>query len=386
MACLLPMSPDQQVHIFISAGEVSGDLHGASLIRAIRQQQPECRISAIGGPQMREAGCDCVEQMESLNVMGLGDVIKALPRIRRVAAKVEQWVKDEQPDVVVLIDFPGFHMRLGPKLRALNVPVIQYIAPKLWAWGRWRVKRLKGSQDYLASILPFETEWFQQYGIQADYVGNPSASSCRHGWSAEEFRQKADIAVGSRTLALLPGSRSGELARHASLLAQCFNELRKAMPELVGIVPRAPGISDQQLQPLLDAGVVCIDRMQEGYALRCDAAVAVSGTATLELALWDVPTVLVYRNSPLMIWLARKLVGTDCAGLANILLDDREVMPELIQEFATVDNIVVHLKPLLADTVAAATQKQEFAELRRRLGDSDPSEQVARMCNRIAGR
>jgi len=375
---------DKAMHIFISAGEVSGDLHGAALIRALRSLYPECRISAVAGPQMRAQGCSVVEHMESLNVMGLGDVIKALPRIRRIGENIQTWLVQAQPDVVVLIDFPGFHMRLGQKIRKLNMPVIQYIAPKLWAWGSWRIKRLQQSQDRLACILPFEPDWFARFSITGCYVGNPSALACREGWSTEAFRQHIGVSDDTKVLALLPGSRAGELARHATLLADSFTILQQNIPGLIGITPRAPGVSDAQLAPLIEAGVQCIDRMQDGYALRADAAIAVSGTATLELALWDVPTVLVYRNTPMMIWLARKLVGTRCAGLANILLDDQEVMPELIQEFATVENIVEKTRSLLRDSQIADQQRQLFSALRQRLGTTNPSEQVAHLCMELA--
>ena len=370
---------NQPMHILISAGEPSGDMHASAVIRSLRALHPEMRISAVAGEAMRQAGCEVVEDMQSLNVMGLGDVIKALPRIRRVEKGLLDWAAEERPDVVILVDFPGFHLRIGKKLRALGIPVIHYIAPKLWAWGAWRVKKLKASQDKLASILPFETDWFAQRGIEASYVGNPSAYACRAGWSNAELKARLGLPADCTLLALLPGSRPGELARHAPLLAEVLAELRPSMPELEVVVTRAPGITDEQLRPLLDAGVHCLSRMEEGYALRADAAVAVSGTATLELALWDVPTVLVYKNSASMIWLARKLVSLNCAGLANILLGDREVMPELIHEHATVENIVAHLSPLLKDSAEAAGQRSEFEHLRNLLGEQNPADGVAAM-------
>jgi lipid-A-disaccharide synthase len=367
--------------ILISAGEASGDMHAAAVIRSLSRLMPDAEIHGVAGPAMRAAGCHTLIDMNQLNVMGIGDVVRALPRIRRVADEISAWVESERPDVVILVDFPGFHMRLGERLRRLGIPVLYYIAPKLWAWGKWRVKRLRRAQDRLASILPFEQEWFAPHGIQAEYVGNPSAWECKDGWSRDELKQRLGVPADEPLLALLPGSRPGELARHTELLANAWREIRAHMPGPAhAVVTRAPGVSNVQLQPLIDAGVLLLDRLEPAYALRADAAIAVSGTATLELALWDVPTVLVYRGSPLMIWLARKLVGTDCAGLANILLDDREVMPELIQEYATVERIVAETLPLLQGGDAAVVQRREFARLRELLGGQNPADGVADMC------
>jgi len=354
-------------------------MHAAGVITALKKQSKDVKVSAIAGPAMREVGCEVLSPMESLNVMGIGDVLKALPRIHRIGKDICDWAEHTRPDVVILVDFPGFNMRLGEKLRKLGIPVLYYIAPKLWAWGHWRVKRLQRAQDRLACILPFEPEWFADKGIDADYVGNPSALACRYGWSQEELKQQLGITPNTPLLALLPGSRRSELAIHTGLLAKAYIKIKEQLPELEAVTTRAPGVSNQQLKPLLDAGVQVLDRLEDDYALRADAAIAVSGTATLELALWNVPTVLVYKSSAFTIWLGRKLVGTTCAGLANILLDDKPVMPELIQEQATLDAMVKEILPLLNKEHAALQQMASFDELRQRLGDKNPSEAVANM-------
>ena len=354
-------------------------MHAAGVIRALKKQYKDVSVSAIAGPAMREAGCEVLCSMESLNVMGIGDVLKALPRIWRIGKDICDWAEHTKPDVVILVDFAGFNMRLGEKLRKLGIPVLYYIAPKLWAWGHWRVNRLRRAQDRLACILPFEPEWFADTGIDADYVGNPSALACRYGWSQEELKQRLGITPNTPLLALLPGSRRSELAIHTGLLAKAYIKIKEQLPELEAVTTRAPGVSDQQLIPLLDAGVQVLDRLEDDYALRADAAIAVSGTATLELALWNVPTVLVYKSSAFTIWLARKLVGTTCAGLANILLDDKPVMPELIQEQATLDVMLKEILPLLNKESAAMQQQASFDNLRQRLGDKNPSEAVANM-------
>ncbi len=372
----------QHLKVFISAGEASGDLHAAAVIQALKAQVPHdapIEISGIAGAMMKAQGCSPIGDISELNVMGIGDVVKALPRIRRVGKRVIAWAEREKPDVAILVDFPGFNMRLGEKLKALGIPVLYYIAPKLWAWGHWRVKRLQRAQDKLACILPFEPEWFSNQGIDSTYVGNPSAVSCQSGWSKLELREQLGVSENIKILALLPGSRKSELKNHAALLANAYEKILQKYPDIQAVTTRAPGISDEQLKPLLDVGVKILDRLDENYALRVDAAIAVSGTATLELALWDVPTVLVYKSSALTIWIARKLVGTECAGLANIILDDKPVMPELIQEQASLQAIVKHILPLLEGGQQAKLQHQAFSHLQQHLGSHNPSRSVATM-------
>jgi lipid-A-disaccharide synthase len=368
----------QTIKIFICAGEASGDMHASAVIRAIQNISPQAEFFGVAGPMMSRAGCSAVHSMNELNVMGIGDVIRALPRIYRIEGSLCKWAEDSQPDVAILVDFPGFNMRLGRKFKQMGIPVIHYIAPKLWAWGAWRSKKLKKSQDCLASILPFEVEWFKERGIKASYVGNPSAVACQDGWSSQQLKDRLGMEESGRLLALLPGSRPSEISRHASLLSEAYLEIRKKYPDLKAVTSRAPGVTDNQLMPLIHAGVMVIDRMESGYAMRADAAIAVSGTATLELALWDVPSVLVYRSSPGTVWLARRLVQTKCAGLANILLGDKPVMPELIQEYATVKNIIDELSQIL-DGPASLAQRKRFVELRTVLGDQNPSDRVSRL-------
>ncbi|WP_018294876.1 lipid-A-disaccharide synthase [Mariprofundus ferrooxydans] len=356
------------MRFFISAGETSGDMHAATVVAELQNRFPAASIHGIAGSGMQAAGCLPLHDMAELNVMGFVEVLAALSRIRRVEASVLDWCKEQRPDVAVLVDFSSFHMRLGRKLRKLGIPVIHFIAPKLWAWGGWRVRKLIRSQDALACILPFEPEWFGERGVDARYVGNPSAEACVAGWTSAELKQRLGVSEEQTLLALLPGSRPQELRTHVPLLAEVLQQARQHAPDIACVVPVAPGVEMHALDALWQAGAVPLKREEQGYALRADLAVAVSGTATLELALWDVPTLLVYKTSALFAFLARRLVQLRCAGLANIILGDKPVMPELIQQACTVDNIMAHLLPLLDDGKSAAAQRTAFKQLRQRLG------------------
>ncbi len=366
-------------HFFISAGETSGDFHASTVVAELMLRFPQAKVTGVAGSQMIDKGCVPLHHVHELNVMGIGDVLRSLSRIRKIEQSILNWCRENRPDAVVLVDFSSFHMRLGRKLRALGFPVIHFIAPKLWAWGSWRVNKLKQSQDRLACILPFETQWFAKHGVDATYVGNPSVIACEHGWSRSELRQHLGVGEEQPLLALLPGSRPQELKMHVALLAQTLEAVRSEIPNIACVVPLAPGVKMEALDLLWQQGALPISRTEAGYALRADAAVAVSGTATLELALWDVPTVLIYRASPLMAFVVRRLIKLNCAGLANIILGDRPVMPELIQENCTLENILPALLPLIRDSKAAELQRSEFVRLRALLGQQRPAVGVVDM-------
>ncbi len=360
---------------FISAGETSGDFHAATVITELKRRFPNSEVSGIAGTQMQQQGCIAIHHTHELNVMGIGDVIRSLSRIRRIEKSILLHCSEQQPDVAILVDFSSFHMRLGRKLRQLGIPVVHFIAPKLWAWGSWRVAKLIKSQDKLASILPFESEWFKNHGIkEIKYVGNPTAITCaQQGWSKRELKQHLGISTDQPLLALLPGSRPQEIKTHVPILAETLKQLKQHLPNIACVVPLAPGIETSALEALWKLGAKPIERTLEGYAMRADAAVAVSGTATLELALWNTPTVLIYKAAPLMAFLARRLVKLRCVGLANIILDDRPVMPELIQENCHIDQIIAELLPLIRNEAPAVQQRAEFSKLQETLGQEKPA-------------
>lgn len=371
---------EQMTRFFISAGETSGDFHAATVVSELKLRFPNANISGIAGSQMQQQGCIPIHHMHELNVMGISDVLRSLSRIRMIEKSILTHCCEQKPDVAILVDFSSFHMRLGRKLRQQGIPVIHFIAPKLWAWGSWRVKKLQKSQDKLACILPFEVEWFQQHGIKhIEYVGNPSAIACQHGWSATEIKQRLHINTTQSLLALLPGSRPQEIKTHVPILADVLKKLQQHQPDLVCVIPIAPGIAMTDLDPLWHLGAIPIERTLEGYAMRADAAVAVSGTATLELALWNTPTILIYKAAPLMAFLARHLFKLGNVGLANIILDDQPVMPELLQDDCQPDKIIAQLLPLIRNEAPAQQQREAFIPLQRVLGQNRPASGVVDM-------
>lgn len=380
-------SPSKTYRILLSAGETSGDLHTAALIKALKAQCPEgvsLEISGIAGSLMQAEGCAAVRDMSELNVMGFGDVIKALPRIKAVERDMVAFAAEFKPDMVVLTDFTSFHLSLGKKLRTQGLFVTHYIAPKLWAWGAKRISKLQQSQNRLACIFPFEQDWFSQRGIKdAQYVGNPSAYACLGGWRKGELKARLGLAEDEPLLALLPGSRPSELKRHVQLLADTYSRLKAEKPELKAVATLAPSVKAETLKPLTDVGVLLLERTEDNYALRADAAIAVSGTATLELALWDTPTVLVYKTSAFSWFIGQRLIKGRCVGLANILLlgdapSSQGIVPELLQDDASIEKIVDTVVPLLCGETQPQTEA--FVDLRDLLGTENPADKLAALC------
>ncbi len=373
--------------VLMSAGESSGDLHASAVIKQLKAQTPDgvsLEIAGIAGSMMQAAGCKPIHDMDELNVMGFGDVIKALPRIKAVQRDIAHFAETFKPDMVILTDFTSFHLGLGRTLKAQGLFVTHYIAPKLWAWGEKRISKLQKSQNRLACIFPFEQTWFTERGIKdAVYVGNPSAYACQGGWSKAELKQRLGLKESDQLLALLPGSRPSEIKQHVALLAEAYLRLKQNQPDLKSVATLAPSVKPEALKALTDVGVLLLERTEDNYALRADAAIAVSGTATLELALWDTPTVLVYKTSAFSWFIGQRLIQGRCVGLANILLlgdvpSSEGIVPELLQHDASIENITKEVLPLLqGDT---QQQLQAFAELREMLGTDNPAEKLAALC------
>jgi len=381
------VSAKKTYRVLISAGETSGDLHASAVIKELQAQTADglsLEIAGIAGPLMQEAGCRAVRDMDELNVMGFGDVIKALPRIKAVERDMVAFAAEFKPDMVILTDFTSFHLSLGRKLRAQGLFVTHYIAPKLWAWGAKRITKLQKSQDRLVCIFPFEQQWFTERGIQdAQYVGNPSAYACQGGWSKQELKARLGLSEDEPLLALLPGSRPSEIKQHVQLLADVYARLKDKQPKLRAVATLAPSVKPETLKSLTDVGVLLLERTENKYALRADAAIAVSGTATLELALWDTPTVLVYKTSAFSWFIGQRLIKGRCVGLANILLlgdapSSQGIVPELLQHDATIENIEAAVLPLLCGETQQ--QIQAFADLRTLLGADNPAVTLAGLC------
>jgi lipid-A-disaccharide synthase len=324
------MSSASPLRLWISAGEMSGDLHGALLIQALRARSPGLRLMGMGGPAMRALNFESFFPAEALSVMGLTEVLVRLPGIFRLLRNIESRLKKERPDGLVVIDAPEFHFRVIRAARRLAIPVYYYISPKLWAWRPGRAGFIRAHVRRLISILPFEADFYRKFGMEVDYVGNPLLDSL-------DLPALDRIAPVPGRIGLLPGSRPKEVSALFPAFGRAAELLLRLRPDLEFHCVVAPGLSEDFLRSFwAGSAPLRFCPAEERYACvrGCEFLLAASGTAVLESALIGTPAVIAYRMSPLTFALARRLVKVPWVGLPN-LIAGREILPELLQEEAS---------------------------------------------------
>ncbi len=363
--------------VLISAGEPSGDAHAAAFVTALRRQAPELVLEGVGGPRMAAAGVSLMERIERLTVIGFVEVLHKVPAHWRLLKAIERRLARGDVRLVVLVDYPGFHLRVAEVARRAGVPVLYYIAPQLWAWHESRVKRLAAAITHLAVILPFEEDFFAARGVRTTYVGHPLLDR-----PAQPERAALKRALGldptRPVLGLFPGSRAQETARlwpRFRDAAELVQATRREVQCVVGAT--AGGVYDEP-------GVVRVigDRAVECFGAS-DAALCKSGTTTLEAALASTPLVVAYRLHPLSYALARRLVKVRWIGLVN-LVAGRAVAPELIQRAVTPLNLAQAVLPLLDPTSPEhAAQLEGLGDVRRRLGGPGAADRAAALARSL---
>lgn len=361
---------------YLIAGERSGDLHGANLIRSIRQHDPQAQFRAYGGEQMETAGATLVRHYREMAFMGFVEVARNLGTIRRIMRECQADLLAHRPDVLILIDYSGFNLRIAKFAKAHGIRVFYYIAPKVWAWNPSRAKKIKASVDRLFTILPFETEFFARYDYKVDYVGNPLLDALVQFRPDPQFRTKitgvARPGQERPIIALLPGSRRQEiLGMLPTMLAAT-----RHFPDyqfVVGTVSNLPtSLYDELLNNYPDVGRV----NDAAYDLLtvATAALVTSGTATLETALFTVPQVVCYKASKLFYAIAKRAMSVRFISLVN-LIADREVVKELIQDFRE-DTVVSELQAILPGGSRRTDQLAGYADVRQRMGEPGASERA----------
>lgn len=325
--------------LLVVAVEASADLHGAAVLRELQALRPGLRAFGAGGPRMRDLGFEALVRAEDLSVMGVAEVLPALPRVLDALAALGDAAGERRPRAALLIDSPDFNLRLARRLRELRIPVAYFIGPSVWAWRTYRVRQIARDVARMLVILPFEAQFYLQHGVQATYVGNPLADEKRPAPSSLPLDPRRPA------LALLPGSRLQEILRLWSPMLAAARELRAQRPELQLIVPVAPTI-DRALLHAED--VIFVEGRAPEVLAASTAAIVASGTATLEAALAGTPLVVVYRTSWPTWLVGRLLVRVPFVSLVN-LLAGRALVPELLQADCTTGRIAAATAPLLAE-------------------------------------
>lgn len=365
----------------IVAGEASGDLHSARLVRAIRELSPQEEIEFFGaaGPEMRQAGVEAIVEADGISIIGLPEILRAVPMFLRIMRRLVSAADSRRPDAVILVDFPDFNLRLARALKKRGHRVIYYISPQIWAWRRYRIRTLRKYVDLIISILPFEKAWYEKNGVKhVVYVGNPLVRDVHPSGSRAEFCSRHGLDPDRPIIAMLPGSRRAEISRIAPILSETADRMSAANPHLqfVFAVQKGKGNSVAEFlnsKRLLGAKIV----EGETYdALAASAAAAVtSGTATLEAALLGVPSAIVYRASRLNYRLLRPLINVEYFGLINLIAGE-PIVKEFIQDAFTPENLSAEIFRLLEPETATAI-KAKMAAAIERLGSGGASRRAA---------
>ncbi len=357
------------------AGEPSGDAHAARLVRALRERGP-VRVRAVAGPALRSAGAETIVPQEELAVIGFSGILAKLPVLLRARRALLHEVDTFRPDAVVLVDYPGFNLRLGPALKRHGARVLYYIAPQVWAWHAERARQMAAWVDRLAVVFPFEESLFREAGVPTTFVGHPLLDGLAPETDEASFRAELGVHPHARIVGLLPGSRRGELHAHGNVLLDAARLLLAGRADVVPVLALAPGLSADGLDPRLLAGTRVVHertRCVQAFASCCAVA---SGTATLETALFGTPLAIVYRVGWLNHAIARRVVRLSHIGLPNIVAG-AEVAPEFIQHAFRAGAVAGALARWLDDPAEAARQRAALAVVRERLGGPGASRRVA---------
>lgn len=372
--------------IMFSAGEASGDMHAAAVAAEIRRLCPDAELFGMGGASMARAGVRILYDIKDLGIIGVVEVIRHLPLFFRLRDLLREAMEREKPDVLVCVDYPGFNMKIAHLAKTMGIPVVYYIAPTIWAWNKSRAKPIARDVAQVASIFPFEAEAYRRAGARVTFVGHPLADVVKPSMTEDEALTHFGADRDARRVLLMPGSRKNEVAGLLPVMLEAARRLHRDM-KCQFFLPRAETIPREMLNGVLADAPELSVKVTEGrqYDLMriCHACAASSGTATLETALMELPTVLTYRLAPVTWMLAKLLVHVKYAGLPNLLLD-REVTPELLQDRVTGGNIYTILHTWLTDENARQANIQGLREVRMALGEGGAVRRTAELVLRTA--
>jgi|SRR5690606_4199976 len=363
------------MNYYLIAGETSGDLHGANLIRALKKLDTKASFRFVGGDSMeKEADQKAIIHTSAMAFMGFVEVLANIFTILKNLKWVKKDLLNHRPDALILIDFPGFNLKIAEFAKKNNIRVFYYISPKVWAWNQKRVLKIKKVVDHMFCILPFEVDFYKKWGMKIDYVGNPLLDAINRFEPEEDFKKKYGLS-SKPIVSLLPGSRKMEISKHLPLMAS----LPKYFPEYQFVIAGAPNFSESYYQKFFSA-----DRLpvvfNHTYDLlsHSEAAIVVSGTATLETALFHIPQVVVYKANAVSIWLGRMLIKVKYISLVNLIMNV-PVVRELIQDEYNLDLVRDEVDRLLHNESYRVNMLQNYRALDHRMGEVGASERTAKL-------
>jgi lipid-A-disaccharide synthase len=367
--------------VLIVAGEASADLHGSRLVTALKRLDPGLTFWGIGGRNMEEAGVRILFNSSEMAVVGLTEVLPRLATITRAYLKLKTLLRNDQPVLLILMDYPDFNLRLARAAKRFHVPVLYYISPQVWAWRKGRVETIRRYVDRMAVILPFEKDFYRERGLDVEHVGHPLLEEIPADIDGQKARAELGLHHAAPVLALLPGSRKEEVANLLPPMIEAAERIRSKVEHLKCLLPRASTIPAELLDGLLKKSSLDVQVIQ-GDVYRvlkaCDLALVASGTATLEAAILETPMVIVYRVSFFSYWIGRMVIRVPFIGLVNLVAGE-EVVPELIQGDVNPERLAQEALDILEHDGKRRNMVRKLHALRETLGQGSASEKTARI-------
>ena len=366
--------------ILLVAGEVSGDLHGSHLVEAIQSVDPEIQFFGVGGEGLKRTGMELLYPSQSLSVVGITEVFFKLSAILKALQGLKKSIERERPDLVILIDFPDFNLRLAKIAHRRGIPILYYISPQVWAWRPRRIKLIARLVKKMVVLFPFEVPLYEAVGVDVEWVGHPLLDIVKPTLSKEKAFQQFGLDPNRRTVGLLPGSRIHEIERLLPPLLASAHLLQEEIPDLQFVIPLAPGLPKTLLSPWMKNISVPV-KVVEGFTYDVmnlsELLIAASGTVTLEGAILGKPMIIIYKVSLLSSWVARALVRLDHIGLVN-LVAEKEIAPELLQRDVNPQRISDEALRILRDPILSRKMAESMKEVRQKLGEPGAAQRAAR--------
>ena len=368
-------------HVMILAGEASGDAHAAEFVGVLRQQQPDMRISGMGGDSMVRAGVEVFFDSSIIAVVGLVEVIRHWGDIKRAMAIVRERLEQTRPDLLVLVDYPEFNLKMARHAGTLGIPVLFYISPQVWAWRPKRIHKIGRLIDHMAVIFQFEKKYYEDAGIPVSFVGHPLVDEVKTSANAASQRKRLDISAEARVIGLFPGSRRNEISRLLPLMFDTAKRMQSRDPLIRFVLPVASSLNFEEISNLVQAsGVdICVTRDEIYDVITCcDAIATCSGTVTLEIALLGVPMCIVYKVSPLSYMIMKRLVTIPHIGLVNIVAR-QALVQEFLQADANPEAVSDELFRMLDDPQYRERLRTGFDEVQNNLGPGNGAQHMAKL-------
>jgi lipid-A-disaccharide synthase len=379
------LDPTAAPHVVVVAGEASGDQHAADMVQALRRLVPNAEVSGMGGQAMRQAGVRLIVDSTDLAVVGVVEVLARYGQIRRALNQLKHHLEKTKPQLIVLVDYVEFNLRLAKAAKAMGIKVLFYVSPQVWAWRPHRIQKIGAVIDAMAVLFPFEVEVYQRNGIPVRYVGNPVVDQVQVSQSTGELRAQLNLEHDRPVLGLFPGSRNSEIRRHWPIMVAACKEIAKVLPQVQFIAGVATGVNAQaQLVPQVPKAlnIRLIEGKSHEVMAASDALMISSGTATLEAGLLRVPMAILYRVSPLSYAILKRFILVPDIGLVNIVAGCR-IAQEFVQDQATPEALSAECLRLLRDEAYREQMRGRLSVVKEKLGEGGGSERVAQMAKEL---